>query len=239
MNFGSLEAAAQAFTARINTDLGREAIKPITMEKPTPPPDELYFNRLVAWCYGFFFEAAADVLKECRALLKQNAPDRTNRHTQGVRTIGSLRTYKFHNLPPGGENDKKRAAAIAWLSDFQKDGQSIAHASEALCGIALVLIEDVMQLWVDATRDPEDAAQLIERVKHTLDQFWPPHELDDIVRDVAREIQLDGLDAKAFREKHIESWRQLSCCFFDRGSAEIGMRRAIRSRMRTDFGPGY
>lgn len=238
MNFQALEAAASAFTARINEDLGREAIKPVTMETPFPPPDELYFNRLVAWCYGFFFEAASDMVKECRGLLKQNSPERTNRHTKGIRVINSLRTYKFHNLPPGRDNDRKKAEAKAWLADYEKSSEGVAKSCEMLCAEALALIDDLMQLWRDATSDADDAVQLFNQVNQSLDQLWPPHELDAILREVALEIKLEGFDAKAFRDDNLEGWRKLAGCFTDRASAEIGMRRAIRTKMHQAFGAG-
>lgn len=236
MNFAQLEAAATALTASINSDLGREAIKPITLETPQPPPDELHFIRLVVWCYSFFYEAAADVLKECKALMKQSDPERTNRYDLGTRTINNLRTYKVHNLPPSKSNDKKRVAAQAWLSDFSNENDGVARATERLCEMALAMINDVASLWTAATKDPGDASQLIKRVTGALDNVWAVHELHQMAREAAEEIQLHGFDAKVFCDAYVEEWRQIGGCFLDRESGAAGIRRAIRVTMLRVFG---
>lgn len=85
MNFVQLQDATSQFTGMINNALGRDAVKPVTLDIPQPPPDDLHFHKLVVWCYGFFYEAAIDVLRECKALLKQGPPERTNRFDRGQR----------------------------------------------------------------------------------------------------------------------------------------------------------
>ncbi|MBD8160275.1 hypothetical protein IFU23_19500 [Pantoea agglomerans] len=236
MNFPKLEAAATTFTILINKDLGREVIKPITLEAPEPPPDELHFFRLVVWCYGFFFEAASDVLKECKALMKQSAPERTNRYDQGSRTINNLRTYKVHNLPPSKGNTKKLSDAKAWLAEYRTESSSIEKATEELCNIALIMIHDVTNVWEAASKDPTDAIQLFERVKNALDNAWAAHEFHQIANETADEINLSGFNAKAFCETHIAEWRQTASCFLDRESAAQGLRRTIRNTMLREFG---
>ncbi|WP_418126189.1 hypothetical protein [Variovorax sp. 160MFSha2.1] len=238
MNFGQVEAAATALTDLINRDLGRDAIKPMTLETPQPPPDELHLIRLVVWCYGFFYEAAADVLKECKALMKQGVPERTNRYDAGTRTISNLRTYKVHNLPPSKNNDRKREAAQTWLKEFSTGTEGMELASQRLCEMALAVIEDVSFIWKAATKDPDDASQLIRVVKAALDNSWAVHELHQMAREAADEIQLSGFDPKTFCEGYIEEWRQVGSCFLDRASGAIGIRRAIGITMRGVFGPG-
>lgn len=236
MNYAQLEAAATSLTTLINNDLGQEVITPMTLETPRPPPDELHFFQLVVWCYGFFFEAAADALKECKALMKQSAPDRTNRYDLGTRTINNLRTYKVHNLPPSKSNDRKRAAAQAWLAEFNNETDGMARATEQLCAISLAILNDVTALWIEATKDPEDAAQLIKRVKDALDNTWAVHELHQMVLETAEDIHLPGFDAKAFCEKYVEEWRRIGICFLDRESGDAGIRRAIRTTLHNVFG---
>jgi hypothetical protein len=236
MNYAQLEAATAAFTTLINNDLGREAIKPMTLQTPRPPPDELHFFQLVVWCYGFFFEAATDVLKECKALMKQNAPERTNRYDLGTRTINNLRTYKVHNLPPSKGNDLKRAAAQAWLAEFNSESDGIARAAERLCEMALAILDDVILLWKSATKDPDDASELINRVKASLDNTWPAHELHQMVLEIAEDIQLTSFDAKTFCDNYIEDWRRIGGCFLERDSAGAGIKRAIRNTMLSVFG---
>ncbi|MGE8501741.1 MAG: hypothetical protein ACN6P1_05830 [Pseudomonas sp.] len=236
MIFSQLEAAANTFTTLINNDLGREVIKPMTLETPEPPPDELHFFRLVVWCYGFFYEAAADALKECKALMKQSAPERTNRYDLGIRTVANLRTYKVHNLPPSRGNDKKRADALTWLAEFKAESNGMERAAERLCEIALEMINDVTSLWRAATSDPDDATQLFKRVTDALDNVWAVHELHQIVSETAGEIQLTGINVKVFCEPHIEEWRQIGSCFLDRESGAEGIRRAVRITMHRVFG---
>lgn len=236
MNYALVEAAAIALTNLINRDLGREAIKPMTLETPKPPPDELHFFRLVVWCYGYIFEAAADVLKECKAVMKQNSPERTNRYDLHTRTVNNLRTYKVHNLPPSKGNDQKRAQAEAWLADFRNEIDGMARASEQLCKLTLELLDDVTSVWKGATNDPEDASQLVKRVLDALDNAWPPHEFHRMAIEVADDIQLPGIDAKSFCEKYIAEWRGIGGCFLDRESGEAGIKRAIRTTMQSVFG---
>jgi len=236
MNYVQLEAAVATLTSTINRDLGREAIKPMTLETPQPPPDELHFFRLVVWCYGFVFEAAADVLKECKSLMKQNAPERTNRYDLVSRTVNNLRTYKVHNLPPSKSNDQKRAQAEAWLAEFKHGGDGMARASEQLCKMTLEVLNDITSLWTAATADPGDALQLIEQVLNSLDNAWPPHEFHRIAEEEAKNIQLHGFNAKNFCEKYLAEWRAIGACFLDRKSGEAGIRRAIQTTMYATFG---
>ncbi len=236
MNYAQLEAATTALTNMINRDLGRVAIKSMTLETPRPPPDELHFFKLVVWCYGFFYEAAADVLKECKALMKQNAPDRTNRYDLVTRTVNNLRTFKVHNLPPSKSNDQKRAQALAWLAEFNNESDAMARAAEKLCQMTLEILNDVTVLWMAATKDPGDASQLIKQIQDSLDNAWQPHELHRMVVETAEDIQLSGFDAKIFCDKYFEEWRKLGGFFLDRESGEAGIRRAIRTTMQSVFG---
>lgn len=236
MTFPRLQEAAFAFTTMVNEDLSRVAVQPMTVETPEPPPDELHFNRLVVWCFCFFFEAAADVLKECKALLKTRQPAETNRYERSAHVVQNLRTYKVHNLPPSKENLKKQQMAQAWIADAVTDGRGIAGATEELCGIALTMLGAVTLAWKESTKDPEDRAQLIERVVRSLEDTWQPHQLDDIVREVADDIGLEGFDAKAFRVVHLEAWRSSARYFVDRETATIGLRRIIQKAMENTFG---
>ena len=236
MTFLRLQEAAIAFTEMVNEDLGRVVIQPVTLETPQPPPDELHFTRLVVWCYGFFYEAAADVLKECKAMLKTREPDQTNRYESSARVVQNLRTYKVHNLPPSKGNQKKQQMAQQWISDAIAKGEGIASATEALCEITLAMLSAVTSAWKESTKDPGDRVQLIKRVLLSLEETWEPHQLDEIVSDVAEEIGLDGFNAKAFREIHLETWRGHARCFVDREAATIGLRRTIRKAMENTFG---
>ena len=236
MNFELLKDATGRLTAAVNGALGREAIKPMTLEAPVQPSDELNFHRLVVWCYGFFFEAAADVLKEFKALLKQGPPERTNGFDRGTRIVNSLRTYKVHNLPPNKDNDYKRRQAEAWIEEATSNGKGVSGASQELCCICLEMVNDLISAWRDATLDADDSAQLVERMLMALDGTWQPHEVDSIVRDVASEINLSGFDAKAFRDQNLDAWRKSASCFIDREAATAGLRRLIRSTMQNTFG---
>lgn len=236
MNFELLRDATSQFTSTVNGALKREAIKPVTLEIPEPPPDDLHFNKLVVWCYGFFYEAAIDVLKEFKALLKQGSPERTNRFDRGTKIVNNLRTFKVHNLPPSKDNDVKRRQAEAWIAEASSSGQGIAGATQELCRITLEMVNDLIAAWKDATNDAGDSGQLVERMLMAIDRTWQPHELDAIVRDVATEINLLGFDPKAFRDLHLEEWRKGASCFIDREAAAVGLRRLIRSAIQSKFG---
>lgn len=236
MNFRCLQEAAIAFTEMVNTDLGRDVIDPMTLEAPEPPPDELHFNRLVVWCYGFFYEAAVDVLKECKALLKTRAPEQTNLYERSSRVVQNLRTYKVHNLAPSRDNAKKQQLAREWIADAKAKGQGFEGPIQELCEITLAMLNAVTAAWKEATKDPGDRAQLIERVVDSLEAVWQPYQLDEIVDSVATEIGLKGFDAKVFRDIHLTALRNSARCFVDRESATLGLRRAIRSAMESMFG---
>lgn len=236
MNFLVLQEAAVAFTNMVNADLGRDVIDPVTLETPEPPPDELHFTRLIMWCYGFFYEAAADVLKECKALLKTRDADQTNRYDRSARVVQNLRTFKVHNLPPSRENLKKQQSARDWIAEASEKGEGIHGATQALCEITLAMLSAVSIAWKESTLDPGDRAQLVERVLRSLENTWQPYQLDEIVTSVADEIGLKGFDAKAFRNIHLETWRSSARCFVDREAATAGLRRTIRRAMENTFG---
>ena len=236
MSFLRLEEEAIAFTNMINKDLDRVAIHPVTLEAPEPPLDELYFNRLVVWCYGFFHEAAVDVLKECKALLKTRSPEQTNQYERSARVVQNLRTYKVHNLPPSGDNLKKQSMARAWIADASGNGKGIKGAAQELCDITLAMLSVLTTAWKESTEDLADREQLIDRVVSNLENVWQPYQLDEIVKNVAQEIGLEGFDAKAFRNIHLNTWRSRARCFIDREAATEGLRRTIRREMENTFG---
>ncbi|MBP1126466.1 MULTISPECIES: hypothetical protein [Pseudomonas] len=236
MNFVLLQETAIAFTNMVNTDLGRTAIHPVTLEVPEPPPDELHFNRLVVWCYGFFYEAALDVLKECKGLLKTRAPEQTNLYERSARIVQNLRTYKVHNLPPSRENLKKQQTAQDWITTASAKSQGIEGATQELCEITLAMLSVLDTAWKESTKDPEDRNQLVERIVSSLENVWQPYQLDEIVTSVAEEIKLKGFDAKAFRGIHLEAWKSKARWFVDRDAAAVGLRRIIRRAMEDSFG---
>lgn len=236
MNFQLLQEAALAFTSMVNADLGRAAIHPVTLETPEPPPDELHFNRLVVWCYGFFYEAAADVLKECKALLKTRNPEQTNRYELSMRVVQNLRTYKVHNLPPTRDNLRKQGMAQDWIAKASENGRGVNGAAQELCEITLAMLSVVTTAWKESTKDPGDREQLIERVVCSLEDTWQPYQLDEIVNSVAEDIGLEGFDVKAFRTIHLDNWRNSARCFVDREAATVGLRRTIRRTMENTFG---
>ena len=235
MKFELLQAATSQLSSTVNEVLGLQAIKPMTLEVPVPPADELHFHKLVVWCYGFFYEAAIDVLKEFKALMRQGPPERTNRYDRASKIVNNLRTYKVHNLA-GKENDTKRTLAEAWIKEATDNGRGIAGAVEELCRITLEMVDDLNDVWKSATQDAGDSQQLVERIVMAIEKTWQPHEFDAIVIDVANEINLPGFDAKAFRDQHLAEWRKAASCFIDREAAATGLRRHIRSLMQSMFG---
>lgn len=235
MKFELLQTETSQLSEAVNKALGRAAIKPMTLEIPVPPPDELHFYQLVVWCYGFFYEATIDVLKEFKALMRQGPPERTNRFDSTLKIVNFLRTYKVHNLP-GKENENKRRFAEQWIKEASTDGQGIAGAVEELCRITLEMVGDLNEVWMSATQDMDDLKQVVERMVMAIENTWQPYQLDAIVMDIAAEIDLPGFDAKAFRDQHLEEWRKTSNCFIDRETAETGLRRHIRSLMQSKFG---
>lgn len=236
MNFSTLQEAAIDFTNIVNADLERAAIHPMTLEVPEPPPNELHFHKLVVWCYGFFYEAAVDVLKECKALLKTRAPEQTNQYERSARVVQNLRTYKVHNLAPKKENVWKQQMAQTWIADATANGRGFEGATQELCEITLAMLAAMTSAWKESTQDPGDREQLIERFVRSLENTWEPHQLDEIVRSVAEDIGLKGFDAKGFRERHLETWRDSAKCFVDRDAATLGLRRTIRQAMENTFG---
>lgn len=236
MTFSQLQEAALAFTSMVNEDLGQTAIQPMTLEAPEPPPDELHFHKLVVWCFGFFYEAAADILKECRAMLKTRAPEQTNRYDQSSRVIQNLRTYKVHNLPPINGNQKKQATAKDWIADASDNNRGFSGATDDLCKLALDMLSIVSHAWKESTQDAADRAQLVDIILLSLQRTWQPHQFDEIVRQVTDEIGLKGFDAVAFRSTNINKWRDNARYFIDRETADIGLRRIIRRDMENTFG---
>ncbi|WJV36705.1 hypothetical protein QVN03_14815 [Raoultella terrigena] len=236
MSFSELEAAAKKFTNLINGDLEIEFIQPVTLVTPSSPLDQFHFMQLVVWCYGFFFEAANEALKECKALMKQGNPQHTNEFEQGHRLVNQLRTYKVHNLPPSKTNNYTRKCVEAWLAQFNEDTSRHQRACENLYNTALSMINYATEAWIGATQDTEDAKQLFKRVMDTFENYWAPHELSQIAYEIAEEINLSGFDAKEFCDYHLDEWRKTAGCFFNRESAEAGIRRTIRLTIYNLFG---
>lgn len=218
-------------------NLKSKEIREISVELPTPPFDELYFRKTVAWCYVLFHETGP-FIRFSGKLLRANPPA-SEAFGKTKQFIDCARTAHAHNLSKDqpGDQAKKRTYDI-WISEHggaPTDWENCCHALLNEAEHILVLIEDA---YATRCADQTDREALWESYKQEKLTFWEAHEFDPFVEKAAKEMDIDGLNCTQFRNagKRVDQWRILVAMFDTREAAEKAIERAIRSELINVFG---
>ncbi|WP_332860746.1 hypothetical protein [Janthinobacterium svalbardensis] len=237
-DFEDVRVELESLSIFMSRDLdGLNVIEIITVPLPEGIKDELYFQKLVAWCYVAFVEAFPIPLKQLANLIRANdgAGHRLLVETKDV--VQALRTLRSHNLAKKSvSNQRQIALAEAW---FVSNG-GLPLSWEACCTSLASRVLEVFRLlgvtWKDAVAREDDRAIFLENLLLAIDGDWPAHTFDAAVAEAATSIGLVDFDVVAYRLTRIENWRKLAALFCDREVAMQAITRAITQELKTIFG---
>jgi hypothetical protein len=237
MSFAELKSACDQFRTLLRESTGRELVAAVSVEEPIEPQDELYFFKLVSWCYVALFEASQPATRYILSLLRAANPGEHKTISTVFENVNHLRTVRVHNLlPESRADDYKRRQASIWLVQNGGDPLDWSLCCDSLCMEVASAVRIVIEKWRGITSNVEDAAAAIQDLIVTIDREWPPHRFDRLVEGAANEIGLKGFDHVKYRQHRLDRWRELVGFFESREHAEAAMRTAIQRELEQVFG---
>lgn len=239
-SFDKLIGRVDALRSICGDNLNNPEIHEISVDKPTPPLNELYFRKVVAWGYVLFHETGPFIRFSGKLLRARPPAYEKFRRTKEI--VQCARTVHTHNLHAEKKSDSRiiRKYEI-WL--FENGGESL---NWELCSQALIkevdeVLLEIQQEWARRCTDDYDRQELWRDYEMEKRTYWEGHEFDPYIARAAEDAKLDGFDSTAFRKdgNRIERWRKLASFFDSRGAAEDAIDRAIRSEILSVFGRGH
>lgn len=230
---GRLEALRKMCLENLNSNEIRE----ISVELPTPPFDELYFRKTIAWCYVLFHETGP-FIRFSGKLLRAN-PSASEVFGKTKQFIDCARTVHAHNLSKDQLSDqrKKRTYEI-WILEHGGEPTNWESCCQSLVSEAAHILVLIEEAYVTRCADQTDREALWESYKQEKLMFWEANEFDPFIEKATKEIDIVGLNFTQFRnaEKRLDQWRSLAAMFDTREDAEKAIGRAIRTELINVFG---
>lgn len=199
---------------------------------------ELGFSQSVSWLYVHYFEAGQPSLRFVMDLMDAAGIDREplDAHLGIVR---DLRTSLQHNLDLTAERDVELDGRCAdWYSRACDRRSPTGEEEWDLCTVRLLndststfhsLRESIRWIDTDAHRNV-----VLEQWRRVLRRHHDVWEYDRVIEVTANDLGHEHLDVRAFRDRHIASWRS-SLEVLDEGyDFEFEARRRIEHSLLTD-----
>lgn len=238
IEFISLARKVDGLRELCRQNTGSEEIREISVDLPSPPLDELFFRKAVAWCYVLFQETGP-FLGFSGQLLRARNSNAHERFGKLKRLVDCARTAHAHNLVSDNSRDiGKRRQYDIWLKENGGDPIDWEKCSLALMAEALQVTSDIDAEWRTRSEHESDRQEIWTSYKSEKDTTWDAHEFDRFVDQTAEELKLSGFNSTLFRKEgnRLERWRQLIPLFKSREEAEAAVLRAVRSEMIAMFG---
>lgn len=236
MTFAEVEEACRKLREELEKDTGIEVVGMVSVEKPSPPEDELHFLRLVSWMYVFLIEVAPVPIRHIQSLLRGTSPREHGKIAELQRLVRSMRTYQAHQLSETSTSDAATKIFVAnWLS-INSGTKPWTTRSRVLCSMFVGAIASVLARWMELTKNGETRSNAVTALLDAVDRQWPAHLFDRMLEDAAADLGLVGMDYPVYRGMRIEGWKKLTECFSTREDAEAALRRAIRADLISSFG---
>lgn len=235
--FEKLDGRVESLRSICVENLGRPEIHEISVDRPTPPLNELYFRKTVSWCYVLFHETGPFIRFSGKLLRARPVAHEKFRRSKDL--IQCARTVHAHNLLPERESDSRKLRIYqVWQLEKGGDPLNWEMCCEALMKEVDEVLADIQQEWRLRCDDESDRKELWRDYEMEKRTFWEGHEFDPIVARAAEDAGLDGFDSTTFRKEgdRLDRWRKLISCFDTREAAEKAIDRAIRSEIFNVFG---
>ena len=236
--FSKLKAELSQLEAISISTLGSNELVPISLEEPAPPLDELYFRKVVAWCYALHFETGT-FLKFSRDLVRGLDPDGFRQINESRDIVRCARTVHAHNLRNDRDADVQvRSRYRNWLlvnGGYPVDWE---RSISAIVGIVLASLRSMERAWSSSECGKSSGKQIASWYFLDKQTYWEAHEFDRCVESAAAAIGLSGLDHVRFRDSdgRLDRWRKLVGFFNTREDAREAVERAIRRELTGLFG---
>lgn len=170
---------------------------------------ELGVLRLSSWLFALHMESGKEALKYLVELFSRSGAVDVSEH---VAEIQALRTYFQHHLTQSTRDERIRVTAELFLSTPGRGSTSGSvenwqAALDRLCVGAEEALTRIAEAAETALLDDGREAVASQWAMNKL-RAIPAHEVDSLIEGLAAQMGLDALDSKAFRERHLASWRK-------------------------------
>jgi hypothetical protein len=204
MSFAELKNICDEFRAVLRESTNRDLVMAISVEEPAEPQDELFFLKLVSWCYVLLFEASHPTTRYILSLLRTGDPRDHKDVSAVLNNVNCLRTVRVHNLSTENRSDeRKRGQASIWLLQNGGEPTDWPRSCGSLCGEVTSAVRLLIEKWHRLTANSEDAPNAIQDLIATIDGEWPSHIFDRMVESAANKIGLEGFDYVRYRKHRL------------------------------------
>ena len=240
LGFGLLKEQVSKIEALCCATLGANEIDAISLDEPDGPLDELYFRKVVAWCYSLLFENGI-FFRFSKNLLRSTNPDSFRQFQKIAEIVRASRTVHGHNLRSdrASDQDTRRRYDI-WLRTEGGRPTEWERCIVALIGGVCESLSLLEAVWTERCSEEWSRQEIVNSYHEDKRNFWEAHEFDRFVESAATELGLTNFDCVQFRNSsgRLERWRELVGCFQTRPSAEDAVGRAIFRELIDIFGSG-
>ena len=212
MSFPKLNSEVLELRRALQDYVGAQALGEIRLSHPASNSDEASFLRLTSWCYVLLFEAGRVSIRFLLELPNgESGADKNLR--DNLRNVHSLRTFCFHNLGLTDRDKQLSRRARDWQrekcgTDTPKRRRDWRNCFRSLCAEVNEVIEHCHGAVDNVLASPMDGQGAIAELRKRLDRNWPAHKFDGLVGDVLVRLGPEnGLKIPAFRERHLQKWR--------------------------------
>lgn len=208
--FHELARLVDDLNSRFNAlSIGTDLLPPTSLPLQSDEVPEAGFLRLVSWLWSRYHETGRITLEALMSLSSESLSSRSAAH---LRVAELLRTQMQHHLDAASADDRrKNELATEWLvtrcgrvPNGPDDWNSAVHE---LCNDAEAFLQDLVVL-MDEVASAELANEFKQILRIRLERAVPPHEVDRMIEELKPLYGLDHLDARAFRDRHYQGWRE-------------------------------
>jgi hypothetical protein len=183
----------------------------ITLRMPKFNPAELGFLRTVSWLYVLYYEAGKvniEFISERFSAYKLDPNNELNRH---IVTIQRLRTYSQHNLNPNKLQSRNiQEYCEQWLKN--NCGTPVPEDDDHWETCLTCILNEAFN-FLSAIRDcirsieqDESLEQIIYEWDIARKRYHPPHEFDELIKEIAADMGRENLDATRLRKRFYDAW---------------------------------
>lgn len=182
-----------------------------SLPMPKFKPAELGFLRVVSWLYVYYFETGKVGVDFLSDKFSSFSLDENGKYLSHKKTINILRTYLQHNLDISKpRNCKIMFKCQAWLNDKCRTSIPNTEKQWELCleGLLKESEEFLNELknCIRRIEKNESRDMILKDWEFRLKRNHPPHEFDEIINIVAKDIGREYIDSVKFRKRFYDKW---------------------------------
>lgn len=212
MSFEEVLRSYQRINTLARSLLGRPAFDELHVLLPDPTSPEPGFLRATSWLYCLYFEAGRVSLTFLRRLGEAYFLIDRDEADKHVETVRYLRTELHHNLGFADSDLAARTAAESWRR--QACGTALPQTSvqwiacyDRIVDDAHIFLNGVDTVVRRIESDGDGARHNIEEWLRRLNRNWAGATFDPLITDAKYRLGRESLNTVAFRNKHVDKWR--------------------------------